>query len=173
MFTVYLLILVANRHTPLSTQPYIHLYAHLCAYIHARMINGWARACMDGLLCVHIGLESKVFRKCDFEALWKIFDSEPVHAYNHAYALSHLCMLPSMRMQPCTQSGYDQYSFGISIGRHINIGQCIGLTDKENSLLVSVSADTVFCISTFTDTEKESDLANFGDFMVNTKVLNI
>ena len=35
---------------------------------------------------------------------------------------------------------------------------------------MSVSADTVFYIGTFINTEKESDLANFGDFMVNNKV---
>ena len=39
---------------------------------------------------------------------------------------------------------YDRYSFGIGIGRYI------GLTDKEYAL--SVSADTVFYIGSFTDT---------------------
>ena len=45
-------------------------------------------------------------------------------------------------------SGYNRYSFGIGIGRYI------GLTDKENALSVSVSvsADTVFYIGSFTDT---------------------
>ena len=45
-------------------------------------------------------------------------------------------------------AGYDRYSFGIGIGQYI------GLTDKENALLVSVSvsADTVFYIGSFTDT---------------------
>ena len=49
---------------------------------------------------------------------------------------------------------YDRYSFGIGIGRYIGIGQYIGLTDKENALSVSVSvsADTVFYIGSFTDT---------------------
>ena len=43
-------------------------------------------------------------------------------------------------------AGYDRYSIGI--------GRYIGLTDKENALSVSVSvsADTVFYIGSFTDT---------------------
>ena len=41
-------------------------------------------------------------------------------------------------------AGYDRYSIGI--------GRYIGLTDKENALLVLVSADTVFYIGSFTDT---------------------
>ena len=53
-------------------------------------------------------------------------------------------------------SGYDRYCFGI--------GRYIALTDKENSLSVSVLADTVFYIGTFTDTEKESDLVNLFRF---------
>ena len=46
------------------------------------------------------------------------------------------------------KAGFDRYSFGIGIGRYI------GLTDKENALSVSVSvsADTVFYIGSFTDT---------------------
>ena len=55
-------------------------------------------------------------------------------------------------------SGYDRYCFGIGIGRYI------ALTDKENSLSVSVLTDTVFYIGTFTDTEKESDLVNLFRF---------
>ena len=47
---------------------------------------------------------------------------------------------------------YDQYSFGIGISRYIGIGRYIGLTNKENALSVSVSADTVFYIGSFTDT---------------------
>ena len=49
-------------------------------------------------------------------------------------------------------AGYDRYSFGISL--YIDIGRYIGLTDKENALSVSVSvsADTVFYIGSFTDT---------------------
>ena len=49
-------------------------------------------------------------------------------------------------MIPYNVQGYDRYSFGIGIGRYIS------LTDKENALSVSVSADTVFYINSFTDT---------------------
>ena len=52
-------------------------------------------------------------------------------------------------------SGYDRYCFGI--------GRYIALTDKENSLSVSVLADTVFYIGTFTDTEKESEFLQSFD----------
>ena len=62
-----------------------------------------------------------------------------------------------------SSSGYDRYSFGIGIGRYISICRYIGLTDKENSLSVSVSADTVFYIGTFTDTEKESEFLQSFD----------
>ena len=49
-------------------------------------------------------------------------------------------------MIPYNVQGYDQYSFGIAIGRYIS------LTNKENALSVSVSANTVFYIGSFTDT---------------------
>ena len=45
---------------------------------------------------------------------------------------------------PALLPEYDRYSFGI--------GRYIGLTDKENALSVSVLADTVFYIGSFTDT---------------------
>ena len=82
---------------------------------------------------------------------------------------SHIIFVCRVKLYSC--SGYNRYSFGI--GPYIGIGRYIGLTDKENSLSVLVLADTVFYMGTFTDTEKESDLVKFGDFMVNTKVLEI
>ena len=45
----------------------------------------------------------------------------------------------------------------VSVRPIYRIGRYIGLTNKKNSLSVSVSADTVFYIGTFTDTEKKSE----------------